>query len=114
MRDYFNAKVTYHNSPDEPLEIIIKVGDIDPIDDMYVDEYVSAREELEKIKKDGHPEFTLLDYWKNPAPTIDQIDEPMLEPARTMIEKDIEDWMTSSGDYADDDNNTDNFLANEL
>ena len=62
MRDYFNAKVAYHDSPDEPLEIIIKVGDVDPIDDMYVDEYVSTRSDLEDLKKDGHTEFTLIDY----------------------------------------------------
>lgn len=103
MRNYFNAKVAYHDSPDEPLEIIIKVGEVDPVDDMYVDEYVAKQADLETIKNEGHPEFTLIDYWKNPAPTVDQADEPILEPARTMIANDFEDWMTNSGDYTDND-----------
>lgn len=102
MRNYFNAKVAYHDKPDEPLEIIIKVGEVDPVDDMYVDEYVAAEKDLETIKNEGHAEFTLIDYWKNPAPTVDQKDEPILEPARTMIANDLEDWMTNSA-YNDDD-----------
>ncbi|SEB78227.1 hypothetical protein SAMN05192540_1529 [Maribacter dokdonensis] len=101
LRDYFNAKVAYHDSPDEPVEIIIKVGAVDSVDDMYVDEYVSARADLETIKKEGHPDFALIDYWKNPAPTVDIPQEPVLEPARTMIANDIGDWLTSSGEYAD-------------
>lgn len=105
MRNYFNAKVAYHDKPDEPIEIIIKVGNVDPDDDMFVDEYVSAEKDLEVLKNQGHPEFTLIEYWKNPGPTVDVPQEPPLEPARTMIAKDIEDWMTGSGDYADDEPN---------
>ncbi len=101
MRNYFNAKVAYHDKPDEPIEIIIKVGDVDLDDDMYVDEYVSAEKDIEVLKNEGHPEFTLLDYWKTPGPNVDVQQEPLLEPARTMIAKDIEDWMTDSGEYAD-------------
>lgn len=103
MRNYFNAKVAYHNNPNEPVEIIIKVGEVDLDDDMYVDEYVSAQKDLETIKNEGHPEFTLIDYWKNPAPTVDEVDKPILEPARTIIANDIKDWMTDSGKYGDDD-----------
>lgn len=111
LRNYFNAKVVYPDSPD-PVEIIIKVGDVDVDDDMYVDEYVGEEKDLEKIKNDGHPEFTLIDYWKSPGPTVDLPQESILEPARTMIARDFENWMTDSGEY--EDNEPDDFLANEM
>lgn len=107
MRNYFNAKVACHDNPNDVIEIIVKVGDVDTSDDMFVDEYVAHQKDLERIKNEGHPEFRLLEYWKNPAPKVDNLNEPILEPARTMIEKDFEDWMTGSEDNKSNNDNLD-------
>ena len=93
MRNYFNAIVIYKSHPDEEVEIIFKVGEVDTLDDIHVDEYVSSQKELEIIKKHGHPDFTLVKYWKEPAPRVEQPLEPLLEPAKTMVAQNIMDWL---------------------
>lgn len=93
MRNYFNAIIEYHDSPETQVEIIIKVGDVDSVDDMYVDTYVSHQSEIKTIKEKGHPDFKLIEYWKEPRPTVDEPRKPVLEPARTMIKYDYLDWM---------------------
>ena len=37
MRNYFNAIVIYKSHPDEEVEIIFKVGEVDTLDDIHVD-----------------------------------------------------------------------------
>lgn len=93
MRNYFNAIVIYKNRPDEEVEIIFKVGEVDTLDDIHVDEYVGSQKELETIKTQGHPDFTLVKYWKEPAPKVEQSLETLLEPAKTMVAQNIMDWL---------------------
>lgn len=90
MRNYINALVQFPDL-DKPVEVIFKVGTIDLEDDMHVFAYLNTEDEIELFKRNGHPEFQIIEYWKGPRPNQETF---KFDP------DDFDDWMQNTWKYS--------------